>query len=161
MASEGLSSSVPPPVFLLLFLISGIELRTLLGVESGLSDIQLGDDSSLHGLSSMPEIKKSKRKTGGGMELDSPSLATPSSGQKKVHTFKSAAFGTLAPFTSRQPHRSHHRRRAELYHAYRILFPNGSDEILSPIGRPPIIQTPNAEAGDGHEGRSDAPGTRC
>ncbi|KAF9644509.1 hypothetical protein BDM02DRAFT_938105 [Thelephora ganbajun] len=71
-------------------------LRTLLGVESGLSDIQLGDDSSLHGLSSMPEIKKSKKKTGSTMEIDSPSVATPSSSimqaQKRIQTVKSAAY---------------------------------------------------------------------
>jgi DNA methyltransferase 1-associated protein 1 len=81
-------------------------LRTLLGVESGLSDIQLGDDSSLHGLSSMPEIKKSKKKTGGTFDLDSP-LATPSSSmmqpQKRAHTIKNVAYGMLVPFTPDRP----------------------------------------------------------
>ena len=77
-------------------------LRTLLGIESGLSDIQLGDDSSLHGLSSMPEIKKSKKRTGNTMEIDSPSMATPSSSimqsQKRIPIIKNAAFGMLALF---------------------------------------------------------------
>ena len=74
-------------------------LRTLLGIESGLSDIQLGDDSSLHGLSSMPEIKKSKKRLGSTMEIDSPSVSTPSSSimqsQKRIPSIKNAAYGTL------------------------------------------------------------------
>ena len=82
-------------------------LRTLLGIESGLSDIQLGDDSSLHGLSSMPEIKKSKKRSGGTMDIDSPSVTTPSSSamhHRRVPSIKNAAFGVLVPFTPGRPH---------------------------------------------------------
>ena len=71
-------------------------LRTLLGIESGLTDIQLSDDSSLHGLNAMPEIKKSKKRIGSSMEIDSPS--TPSSSmmqQRRIPIVKNAAFGTL------------------------------------------------------------------
>jgi hypothetical protein len=132
-------------------------LRTLLGIESGLSDIQLGDDSSLHGLSSMPEIKKSKKRTGGGMEIDSPS--TPSSSimqQRRMSTMKNAAYGTLAhsPPTNLVVHISV--RRATLYNTYRTPSPNYSNEILSPGSRPPIVQNPNPETGDGHKSRSNA-----
>jgi len=87
-------------------------LRTLLGVESGLSDIQLGDDSSLHGLSSMPELKKSKRKTGNAMDIDSPSVGTSSSSfmqpHKRMQTVKNAAYGTLVPFTRGRLYPSHY-----------------------------------------------------
>ena len=55
-------------------------LSTLLGIESGLSDTQLGGDLSLPGLSFMPEIKKNnKGKAGDQMELDSPSGDAPPS----------------------------------------------------------------------------------
>ena len=135
-------------------------LRTLLGVESGLSDIQLGDDSSLHGLSSMPEIKKSKRRTGGAMDIDSPSMGTPSSSimqhHKRMLSTKNAAYGMLVLFIPCQSCRSYCRRRATLYHTHRTPFPNRSDEIFSPIGRSPVIQNPDPETGDGHESRSDA-----
>jgi len=85
-------------------------LRTLLGVESGLSDIQLGDDSSLHGLSSMPELKKSKRRTGSAMEIDSPSVGTSSSfmqPHKRMQTVKSAAYGMLVPLIHDRLYPSH------------------------------------------------------
>ena len=134
-------------------------LRTLLGIESGLSDIQLGDDSSLHGLSSMPEIKKSKKRTGGGMDIDSPSVTTPSSSvlhHKRVPSIKNAAYGMLDPFTPDRPHRSYRRRRATLYHTHRTPSPNYGDEILSSIGRPPIVQNTGSETGDGHESRPGA-----
>ena len=89
-------------------------LRTLLGIESGLSDIQLGDNSSLHGLSSMPELKKSKRKTGGAMEIDSPSVGTPSSSfmqpQKRMQTVKSTAYGMLILFIHDRLYPSHFRQ---------------------------------------------------
>ncbi|KAF9777413.1 hypothetical protein BJ322DRAFT_1102345 [Thelephora terrestris] len=68
-------------------------LRTLLGIESGLSDIQLSDDSTLHGLNTMPEIKKSKKRIGSSMEIDSPS--TPSNSmiqQRRIPIVKNAAF---------------------------------------------------------------------
>ena len=71
-------------------------LRTLLGIESGLTDIQLSDDSNLHGLNAMPEIKKSKKRIGSSMEIDSPS--TPSSSmmqQRRIPIVKNAAFGAL------------------------------------------------------------------
>lgn len=84
-------------------------LRTLLGIESGLSDIQLGDDSSLHGLSSMPEIKKSKKRSGGTMDIDSPTVATPSSSimhsQKRMPPIKNAAYGMLASLIADRPRR--------------------------------------------------------
>ena len=73
-------------------------LGTLLGIESGSSDIPLGDETSLQNLSLMPEIRKNRRRTGGGMDIDSPS--TPSSSimqQRRVSTVKNAAYGTLAP----------------------------------------------------------------
>lgn len=86
-------------------------LRTLLGIESGLSDIQLGDDSTLHGLSSMPEIKRSKRRTGSTMELDSPSVGTPSNiMQKRMPLIKNAAYGMLVPFTPDRPCCSYYRQ---------------------------------------------------
>jgi len=130
-------------------------LMTLLGIESGLSDIQLGDDSSLHGLSSMPEIKKSKKRTGGGMDIDSPSVTTPSSIQlhKRAPTIKN---GMSDPFTPNRPHHSYCHRRATLYHTHRTPSPNYSNEILPPICRPPIIQNPGPETGNGHESRSGA-----
>lgn len=70
-------------------------LRTLRGIESGLTDIQLDDDSSLHGLSSMPEIKKSKKRTGSSMEIDSPSTPSSSMVQRRIPTIKNPAFGTF------------------------------------------------------------------
>ena len=79
-------------------------LRTLLGIESGLSDIQLGDDSTLHGLSSMPEIKKSRKRIGSMMDLDSPS--TPSSSsiqQRRIPSIKNAAYGVLPHVSSIPP----------------------------------------------------------
>jgi len=94
-------------------------LRTLLGIESGLSDIQLGDDSSLHGLSSMPEIKKSKKRT--TMDIDSPSVTTPSSSvmqHRRVPSIKNAVFGVLNPFSPDRPHRSYCHRRTTLYHPH-------------------------------------------
>jgi len=134
-------------------------LRTLLGIESGLSDIQLGDDSSLHGLSSMPEIKKSKKRSGGTMDIDSPTLATPSSSimhsQKRIPPIKNAAYGMLASPIADRSCRSCCCRRATLYNTYRGPT-NCSDEILSPGGCPSIVQTPSSETGDGHEGRSNA-----
>jgi len=134
-------------------------LRTLLGVESGLSDIQLGDDSSLHGLSSMPELKKSKRKTGNAMEIDSPSMGTPSSSimqsQKRMHTIKNAAYGMSVSFIPDRSCPNTVARRATLYHTYR--YPSiYNDEIFSPIGCPPIIQTPDPETGDCHESHPNA-----
>ena len=134
-------------------------LRTLLGIESGLSDIQLGDDSSLHGLSSMPEIKKSKKRSGGTMDIDSPTVATPSSSimhsQKRIPPIKSAAYGMLVSLIADRPRRSCCRRCATLYNTHRSPA-NCSDEILSPNSCPPIVQTPSSETGDGHEGRSNA-----
>ena len=134
-------------------------LRTLLGIESGLSDIQLGDDSSLHGLSSMPEIKKSKKRTGSAMEADSPSVATPSSSilhsQKRMPLIKNAAYGVLVSSVADRPRRSYCLRRATLYNACRCSS-NCSDEIFSPSGCSPIVQTPDSETGDGHEGLSNA-----
>jgi hypothetical protein len=136
-------------------------LRTLLGIESGLSDIQLGDDSTLHGLSSMPELKKSKKRVGSVMDLDSPS--TPSSSvmqQRRMSTVKNAAYGMLVnPLVGPTAHISISVRRAALYNAYRPP-PNYSNEILPPDRRPPIIQNPNSETGGGHESRSNAFGTR-
>ena len=133
-------------------------LRTLLGIESGLSDIQLGDDSSLHGLSSMPEIKKSKKRTGSAMETDSPSVATPSSSilqsHKRIPLIKNAAYGMIVPFIADSPCPSCHRRRTTLYNAYRSSS-NCSNEIFSPSGCPPIVQTPNPETGYGHESCSN------
>ena len=134
-------------------------LRTLLGIESGLSDIQLGDDSSLHGLSSMPEIKKSKKRTGSTVEIDSPSAATPSSSimhfQKRIPLIKNAAYGMLVSSIVDCPCPSYCHRHATLYNAYRSSS-NCGDEVLSPSGRPPIVQTSNSETGDGHEGLSNA-----
>jgi hypothetical protein len=134
-------------------------LRTLLGIESGLSDIQLGDDSSLHGLSSMPEIKKSKKRTGSAVEIDSPTMGTPSSSimhsQKRIPPIKNAAYGMFVSSIAGQPCRSYCCRRATLYNTYRSSS-NCSDEILSPSGRPPIVQNPNSETGDGREGHPDA-----
>lgn len=91
-------------------------LRTLLGIESGLSDIQLGDDSSLQGLSSMPEIKKSKKRTGSAMEFDSPSAGTSSSimqSQKRIPLIRSAAYGMLVPFIPDRSWRSYYRTDAQ------------------------------------------------
>ena len=70
-------------------------LRTLRGIESGLTDIQLDDDSSLHGLNSMPEIKKSKKRMGSSMELDSPSTPSSSMMQRRIPAVKNPAFGTF------------------------------------------------------------------
>lgn len=67
-------------------------LRTLRGIESGLTDIQLDDDSSLHGLNSMPEIKKSKKRMGSSMEIDSPSTPSSSMMQRRIPTVKNPAF---------------------------------------------------------------------
>lgn len=134
-------------------------LRTLLGIESGLSDIQLGDDSSLHGLSSMPEIKKSKKRTGSTVEIDSPSAATPSSSimhfQKRIPLIKNAAYGMLVSSIINRPCPSCCHRRATLYNAYRSSS-NCDYEVHSPSGRPPIVQTPSSKTGDGHEGLSNA-----
>ena len=113
-------------------------LRTMLGIESGLSDIQLGDDSSLHGLSSMPEIKKSKKRTGGGMEIDSPS--TPSSSimqQRRISTVKNAAYGTLAPPLVNLAAQIS-TRRTTLYNTNRPT-PNYSNKNISPGSRRPIV----------------------
>ena len=132
-------------------------LRTLLGIESGLSDIQLGDDSSLHGLNSMPEIKKSKRRTGSGMDLDSPS--TPSSimqSHRRIPSVKNAAYGALVfDPCRRQAHIFI--RRVTLYHTYRQPT-DYSNEILSSVGRLPIIQDPVPETGRGNKSRPNAHG---
>ena len=94
-------------------------LRTLLGIESGLSDIQPGDDSSLHGLSSIPEIKKSKKRAGSGMELDSPS--TPSSIMqfyRRIPSVKNTAYGALV-FNPCRRQAHIFPGSATLYHTYR------------------------------------------
>ena len=86
-------------------------LRTLVGIESGLSGVRLGDDSSLHGLSSMPEIKKSMKRAGSAMEADSPSVTTPS---------KDTAHQECCVWYAGLIRRSYCRRCATLYNAYRV-----------------------------------------
>lgn len=134
-------------------------LRTLLGIESGLSDIQLGDDSSLHGLSSMPEIKKSRKRLGSTMEIDSPSVSTPSSSimqsQKRIPPIKNAAYGMLVPPAVDQSSYDCCHRRATLHHAYRSSSDH-IDEIVSSNGRPTVVQASGPKTGDVHEGRSKA-----
>ena len=134
-------------------------LRTLLGIESGLSDIQLGDNSSLHGLSSIPEIKKSKKRAGSRMELDSPS--TPSSIMqfyRRIPSVKNTAYGALV-FNPCRRQAHIFPRSATLYHTYRQPT-DYSDEILSSVGRPPIILDPDPETGGGNESRPNAHGAR-
>lgn len=127
-------------------------LRTLLGIESGLSDIQLGDDSTLHGLSSMPEIKKSKRRTGGGVEVESPS--TPSSSILQQRRMSIVKDGTLAPpLTDLVAHIS--TRRKTLYHTYRSTS-NYSNEIFPPGSRHSVVQDPNPKTSDGLKSRFNA-----
>lgn len=129
-------------------------LRTLLGIESGLSDIQLGDDSSLHGLSSMPEIKKSKKRTGGGTEIDSPSTPSSSMQQRRMSTVKNAAYGTLTPpLTDLVVHIS--TRRTTMYNTYRCT-PNYSNEIYPPVSLRSIVQNPGSETGASHKSYSNA-----
>ena len=119
-------------------------LRSLLSIESGLSDIQLGNDSSLHDLSSMPEIKSMKR-TESAIEADSPSVATPSSSilhsQKRIPPIKNAAYGMSVSSLTDRPRRSYCRRRATLYNAYPSSSSCG-DEIISPNGRPRSYKLP-------------------
>jgi DNA methyltransferase 1-associated protein 1 len=80
-------------------------LRTLSGVESGLADIHVDDDSALSGLTT---AEPKKRKKGGHyIETDSPMVATPSAGSgiapippKKPQSAKSIAYGCFCYQTS-------------------------------------------------------------
>ncbi|KAI0938219.1 hypothetical protein AcV7_003466 [Taiwanofungus camphoratus] len=77
-------------------------LRTLLGIESGLSDIQVDEDSLIGG-----QVDTRRKKKGGAVgnaELDTPVSATPSSSnlislgqpvQKRAQSAKSAAYDAL------------------------------------------------------------------
>lgn len=80
-------------------------LRTLLGVESGLADIRVDDDSALSGLMS---TEPKKRKKGGHYVEDSPMVATPSVSSgvapvppKKPQSAKAIAYGHIFLFLHR------------------------------------------------------------